>query len=334
MGLRLRRRELSEAVKRLARPGFALAAWVACLALASPASGAAAATPRPSLDVAVTREAHGDLLSVNARQTPLGDVLAEVARRAGFELSAVLPLAGRRVSVSFDALSLEHALRRLLAGESFALVYRSTPAGARLSRVLLLGPHDGPLGAPEPEGSASTLGRRLDEDVDEAPRFLPEDAQAFDPDGPLEVLLVLARHPDYRMRARALEALSARPDDPRAWQTLLERARDPEPRVRNVVVGLLGPHLRRWPGAEEVVWSALRDIIAPVRGTALLALWEAASPRAGDALRLALGDADLAVRALAEALSAAPSRAATASPGRPRARLEEATPCRPPEICP
>ena len=53
---------------------------------------------------------------------------------------------------------------------------------------------------------------------------VPERADAFDPDGPLESLLSLTTHPDSRMRTAALEALTRHTGDKRARQTLMEHS--------------------------------------------------------------------------------------------------------------
>jgi hypothetical protein len=271
--------------------------------LLSVAPRAAAAASPAVVEVSVTRRPTGDLLSVTARKASLRDLLTEVARLAGFEVSEILPLTDGSVSVEFGSVPVEQGLRRLLAGHSFALVYRGTPGGPHgLSRLLLLGPDYGLSRAANGKPLAPTPESPLRGEIDDPPRILPGDVAALDPDGPLESLLSLVQHRDYRVRIVALEALSGRGDEPRAQRAILDTMLDPEPRVRNVVVGLLGSHLADWPGAEETVWSAVHDIMAPIRGIALTALWDGSSPHAHEALRLALQDVDQGVRALAQAL--------------------------------
>lgn len=281
-----------------------LAALLAGLALLPPIvpSPATAGAPR-RLEVTVTSRGAGDLLSVTARETFLRDLLAEVARRAGFQITEVVPLAEQSVTVEFASLPIERGLQQILAGQSFALVYRGPRGGPdRLSRLLVLGP-DYRHSRVAPDSWPLTPDGPRPAEVDEPPRILPDDADAFDPDGPIEPILALVQHPDYRMRIAALEALRGRGDDPRAPRAILDAMRDSEPRLRNVAVGLLGSHLADWPGAEEAVWSAVHDVIAPIRGIALTTLWEGSSPLAHAALQLALQDVDPGVRALAEALA-------------------------------
>jgi HEAT repeat protein len=130
----------------------------------------------------------------------------------------------------------------------------------------------------------------------------PEGADAFDPDGPLESLLSLTAHPDPRMRTAALEALTRHTGDKRAHQTLIEHISDPDPHTRIVALGLLGPFVTQWPGAEEAVMAALQDPAPQVRQLALLTLSETAGFDASEPLHKALHDADPGVRTRAEEL--------------------------------
>ena len=68
-------------------------------------------------------------------------------------------------------------------------------------------------------------------------------------------------------------------------------------------LGLLGPIITRWPGAEDVVMmTSLQDPVAEVRQLALLTMWEASSPGLAGALHWALLDRDPGVRARAKGL--------------------------------
>jgi len=122
----------------------------------------------------------------------------------------------------------------------------------------------------------------------------------------------LTTHPDQRMRTAALEALTLHPEDERARRTLIAHLGDPDLHIRTAALGLLGPFVTQWPGAEDVVMTALGDPAPVVRQLALLTLSEASSPRALDALHRALHDEDMAVRdraaeLLGEAASEDPS---------------------------
>jgi hypothetical protein len=95
---------------------------------------AAASTPA-TLQIDV----RGDRITLRARQVPLEDALAAIARRLGAEVRG--HVAGpRTVDVEFENVALSDGLARLLWRESFALIYGK--AGS-LRRIRLLGgPHD------------------------------------------------------------------------------------------------------------------------------------------------------------------------------------------------
>ncbi|HEV8714583.1 MAG TPA: hypothetical protein VGX03_17360 [Candidatus Binatia bacterium] len=98
------------------------------------------------------------------------------------------------------------------------------------------------------------------------------------------------------MRTAALEALTLHPQDEQARRKLMNGIRDADPHIRSVVVGLLGPFVTQWLGAEEVIMGALNDPVPSVRQLALLMLWEASSSRIADALNIALHDNDAGIR--------------------------------------
>jgi hypothetical protein len=234
---------------------------------------------------------------------PLGVLLGDVARLAGFRVTEMVPTE-RTVSVEFAGLSLDQAIKQLLAGESFVLVYGETwPGGStELREVILLGssPREsvsigGAKAGPSDGGDVAPVS-------EEPPRVVPQDAHAFNPDGPLEQLLALTVHRDPRMRKAALEALTLHGEDERARRALMDAIRDPDPNIRAVVLGLLGPFVTAWPGAEEVVMTALRDPVVRVRQLAVRRISEASTPRLSAALYLALGDEHPGVRALTTAL--------------------------------
>jgi hypothetical protein len=104
------------------------------------------------------------------------------------------------------------------------------------------------------------------------------------------------------MRKAALEALTLHDGDEQARSTLMDGIRDPGPNIRLTVLGLLGPFVRQWSEAEEVVMTGLRDSMTSVRHLAFQIMWEASSPAMADALQLALLDEDPGIRARAEEL--------------------------------
>jgi hypothetical protein len=257
----------------------------------------------PSVSVATIDGA--EHLSVSAGGSLLRALLSEVAHRAGFTITGTVA-AERPISVEFQRVPLDRALKKLLSGENFIFLYDQPVEGgpAKLQRVILLG-----SGTSAPEGTGSEPAAEPADGTPAVPAVvepaavIPEGAEAFDPDGPLEDLLPLIAHQDPRMRTAALEALTLHADDERARRTLMEHIADPDPTIRTVVVGLLGPFVTQWPGAEAVVLTAaLHDPTPEVRQLALLTLSEASSTQGLEALHRARQDADPEVRTRAEEL--------------------------------
>ncbi len=239
--------------------------------------------PVPAVSVVTTERA--ELLSVTTQAAPLSVLLAEIAYRAGFTISGTISTE-RLVSIEFIAAPLEQALGSLLRDENFIFLFYQPEGGPeKLQQVIFLG-----------------SGQRAASFTDEPPRVAPEGADAFDPDGPLESLLSLTAHPDSRMRTAALEALTRHSGDERARQTLMEHLADLDPYIRTVALGLLGPFVTQWSGAEEAVRAALQDPAPQVRQLALLTLAETAGLNAREALHEALHDADPGVRTRAAEL--------------------------------
>jgi hypothetical protein len=255
-------------------------------------------SPVSSVSISVTSDTGVDFLSVMAREVSLRFLLAEIATRAGFQLTELVPIE-RRVSVVYNRSPLDQALTRILQEEglSFIFIYngREFP---KLKRVLLLGAHAKGLSSPTAQSPALSDGREDFTLSSEGPdQIVPENAEVFDPDAPLEQLLEWTAHGDPRMRTAALEALTLHPQDEQARRKLMDGMKDSDPHIRSVVIGLLGPFVTQWLGAEEVVMEALTDPAPSVRRLARLVLWEASSSRIADALNLALQGNDAGMRA-------------------------------------
>ena len=222
-------------------------AGVAVLAVVLTAQlwGIAAASPAlPAAFVSVSSADGIVFLSVRAQAVPLRALLFEAARLVGFQIDERVP-PGRTISVEFKGLPLDLALKRLLSAEDFIFVYDPPSEGnsTKLRWVILLGP------ASSLQGGA----------IAETAQAAPKDIRAFDPDAPLEQLLPLTDHHDPEMRRAALEALTLHEGDEQARWKLMDQIRDPDPNIRSAVVGLLGPFVTQWPGAEDVIMTALRD---------------------------------------------------------------------------
>jgi len=261
--------------------------------------------PVPTPAVSVVTIEGAELLSVTARGASLRALLSEVARQAGFKVTGTVSTE-RMVSVELSGVPLDRALRKLLSGESFIFLYNQPAGGgpAKLQRMILLGSGSSAQAEVNVEPAADLANRaQAIPAAVEAAAVIPEGAEAFDPDGPLEHLLPLTAHRDPGMRTAALEALTLHDGDEQARRTLMEHIADPDLNVRAVVVGLLGPFVTQWPGAEEVVLTAaLQDPAPGVRQLALLMLSEASSSRGLDTLYHALHDVDSEVRVRAEEL--------------------------------
>ena len=266
---------------------------------------AAAGPPGPAASVVVTREDGIALLSVTAREVSIRALLADVARVAGFRIEGAPPIE-RAVSVKFERWPLDQALKRLLKWESFVFLLGDAPGAGgspTTGRLILIASNPSrqtlsvEVSAPaEPGKLIAVPGAEL------AGAATPEDAQAFNPDGPLEQLLPLVAHRDRDIRTAALEALTVHNEDPRARQLLMDQMSDPDPAIRWLALGLLTPYMAQWPGAEDVVLRAVLDPAQSIRRSALQALVETSSSRGAEAIRLARLDQDAEVRALAEEL--------------------------------
>lgn len=285
---------------------FCSGAIMLCALFVGPtlAASTASCPSVPGASVSVASHDGVARLSATASGVSRRALISAVACLAGFQITG-MALTERTVSIEFAQLPLDRALKRLLSGENVIFLY-DQPAErrpAQLRRVVLLGPSTPQQG----DVIAQPAVGLADESVvvpaaEEPPRVVPEDAQAFDPDGPLEQLLPLTDHRDPRMRKAALEGLTLHDADEQARRTLMGHIGDPDPNIRLVVVSLLGPFVTQWPGAEDVVMGALRDSVSSVRRLALQIIGEASSPALADALQLALQDEDAGIRAHAEEL--------------------------------
>src|SRR5262245_62167178 len=93
--------------------------------------------PPPPADEAPARviKYSNDALTVQLKDVPLPEVLADLGRQAGAEIRGGV-LNTRSVTAEFDAVPLPEALHRLLGDQNFALVYGE---GGRLRAIKLLG---------------------------------------------------------------------------------------------------------------------------------------------------------------------------------------------------
>ena len=103
--------------------------------------------PKPSV-LEVVYDLATDVISIKSRETPLGTVLREISTKTHLTLSSSKEVFDERVSVEFNRLPLDHALKRLLEGFNSTFVYglvgdpaRNAPNEApapRLAKVMVL----------------------------------------------------------------------------------------------------------------------------------------------------------------------------------------------------
>lgn len=235
-------------------------AGVAWLILASGAGGAAApgevieAVPDPKR-LEVVFEA--GILTLEAEHAPLGDVLAAIAERAGFELS--VRGAETPISVVLTEVALEEGLRQLLGRGSFVFLYEQPGVDQVRKLVALRGHVSEEAALPEQDrATPSTPGVPIPPGDTELPATTPYD--------PLEDRLAFARAEARRGMPKAADDLMT---------LVLE---DPDANVRGLAAGALG----RLGGAQagEALVEALSDRDRRVRARAVRALGEAWDERA------------------------------------------------------
>jgi HEAT repeat protein len=266
---------------------------------------AAPAVPPSSVAISLTTHAGRDLLSIRLQEAPLHVVLSAVATQAGFELLELVPIEQTVSAICYRA-PLDQALSQILqnSGVNFVLVYQGKDR-AKLKQAIVLGTparkRDGPapaISALPDEGECLTGAPSATWNDTLTPQHLGE-LNEVGGDGSLADLLEQTTHWDPQVRATAIETLSQHGTDARARKQVMESVHDPDPYVRSIAIGTLGPVMTEWPGAEETLLAALGDPEPSVRRHALVILGEKAGPRATEALTLALQDSDPEIRAQA-----------------------------------
>ena len=276
-------------------------------------AGAESSLPVPSLSVAIAAEEEADFLSVTARHVPLRTVLTEIAARAGFHLTEVLPL-NHPVSVVCRMVPLDVALKELLQeeGVSFMFVYHNH-SSPKLQQVVVLRVATAGKGrflshsvvwSPRPQAAACVrLTPEKAEARQEQEATVEADTPFVEADTSLETLLASTTSADVQVQTSALEALaSLYTTDARARQVVMASMGDPDPYVRSLTVGMLSSVLPQWPEAEELLMGALSDPEPEVRRRALSVLWDKAPSRSNEVLNIALHDADPEIRRQAREL--------------------------------
>lgn len=276
-------------------------------------AGAASSLSVSSFSISIATEEEDDFLSVTAHKMPLRTVLAEIAARAGFQLTEVLPT-NPPVSIVCRRAPLDVALKQLLQDEgvSFMFVYHPH-SPQRLQQVVLLRANTKGKGrflshslmrsSQPPAAPCVRLGAERAQEREALEVTLEADGHLFEPDTSLEALLASSTSPDVQVRTSALEALaSLHALEARARQTVIASMGDPDPYVRSLIVGTLGSVFTQWPEAENLLMGALSDTEPEVRRHALSALWGKAPSRSNEVLNIALHDTDPEIRRQANEL--------------------------------
>lgn len=229
-------------------PLAAALAWLALSASSAPAAGEGGETapPSPRLELAVDSGS----LTLRAEAVPLGEVLAAIGARAGFEVS-VRGAVERPVTVVLTEVPIEAGLRQLLGSGSLLFAYDPPDGGPerRLVEVRAL------VAEAAPPLRSTPVGRHdQPESAGDAP--LP----AISPYDPLEARLEFAR-----------AARRGRPQAPEELETLL--LEDEHAHVRGLAAAALGR--RGGAAAGEALVEALSDRDWRVRRRAARALGDA-----------------------------------------------------------
>jgi hypothetical protein len=253
------------------------------LVLASPLLPASPSTARMS--VAIAGEHGVPRVTVEARDVALAALLDEIARLAKLRIVGGVD-AARTISVEFRDVPLDRALRdRLLADQSFVLVYGEAATRKRdgLATLMLLGSSRQVAISPQ-----VTVAK-----ADEGP---------FEPDVPLEQLLLLATHRYPGMRKGMLEGLTSHLQDERARRALMAGASDTDVNVRATALSLVSPFAAEWPGGHQILATAAHDPAPAVRQLVLQLMHESGNPALASALQKGLLDEEEDVRNRAQEL--------------------------------
>ena len=124
---------------RRLRPSLAfMAISVLCLSCGSPGPEDQVLPPTAQ----VTVNAPSQLVTIDVKNAPLAAVLAAIGQQAQIAISVSGDLTSERLSMSFQDVPLEEALRRVLAGQSYAFVYTQDKGREVIAGVRLFAKHE------------------------------------------------------------------------------------------------------------------------------------------------------------------------------------------------
>ena len=210
--------------------------------------------PSPSTAAALVVEAHGDRLTVRAREVSLRLILERIGEIARIKVQVDAP-AEERITVEFEDVPLEDALRRLLRHRSVVLIYETVAGPPVTVRVV---PSASFTDSPSLGGSGATETTAGGDD-----ETRPPEVAGGEPIDPGAVALARARGAVDAIEAE-IRALPGRGESLNVHR-LLDRLTDPEPSVRLTALQWL---VTRAEARVTALASALKDSDAGVRTAA------------------------------------------------------------------
>ena len=262
--------------------------WPLLMLLPSPAPGrepsVPAAAPPPVVHLA------GGLLSVNARDAKLVDVLDELSRQGGLGL-APCEACEQRVSLRFDRLPLSEGLALLLRDQNFALRWQAVAGSAGVPRQLWLLPRVPELRSSQAPSEVSQPASKQAIRPPPAPARPVAAVAAAAPRAAMPPLALIVGTPQERAEAAAALARSRAPG---TVASLAQALADSDRQVRQMAI----ESLAEIGGADAVgaLALALRDGDARLREAAVNALGDLGGAKAITLLRQAQQDASPFVR--------------------------------------
>ena len=145
-------------IRRLKRSLAFMAISVLCLSCGSPGQHDAVLPPTSK----VTVNAEPQLVTLDVTHAPLAAVLAAIGEQAQITISTTGNITSERVNLSFQNVPLEEALKRVLAGQSYAFAYTQKKGREVISGVRLFAKHEqSPPANPAASTSMSAMARLM-----------------------------------------------------------------------------------------------------------------------------------------------------------------------------
>ena len=202
--------------------------------------------PAPSAKMSVTATA--GFVSLDIQQTPVSAVLAELGRQAQLTVTVPDESQSDRLTLAFQSLPLEEALKRLLVGQPHAFLYAQRGGQEVIAGVRLFAKPQSPP-TTETAGVRALASSQSTQSLPIAPArgawgrggtTSSEGKPVISDDLPLDDLKrALAETQDPARRAAMLEAIANRGEDGPVTSTLAQALSDPDAGVRDTALNLL-----------------------------------------------------------------------------------------------